>query len=406
MPRTESPRYGLRRALVATLAVFILVIGGGVPLAILAPVPRASAEVVPQLVRDTAAAQPVFPSFGSSAIGAVGMPGVLARSGSQGRRPIASITKVITALVVLERRPLQPGEQGPTITFSDQDVRILSDVLARQGSWQQVQSGWRTTERAAIETMLIPSANNYAETLAIWAYGSVPQYLVAARAFLKAHDLDDTVLVDSNGLSDGDRSTPEDLVDLGRLALADPVIAAIVKQESATEPNIGEIDNTNQLLGTHGVDGIKTGTTQDAGACLLFSAKVEVGTRTVQLVGVILGAGTHPQLDARVPALLTSVRKGLHDLRLATKDSAFATYRLKWGGVAKAVPATDARMLVWGRTEVRRSAEVAQISGGRKGERVGTVTYRVGSQTLSVPLVLDRDVLAAPIWWRLTNPLR
>ena len=159
-------------------------------------------------------------------------------------------------------------------------------------------------------------------------------------------------------------------------------------------------------LGVDGVHGIKTGTTDDAGACLLFSAHVMVGDRRVRLVGVVLGASTHDVLDARVPALLASTTKGLHDVPLASARESFATYRTRWGGTAKAVAPKDASVLVWGRTTVQRVADVSSIEGGREGQRVGSVTYRLGGRTVRVPLVLDRDVLAAPVWWRLTHPLR
>lgn len=406
MPHHDSPNYAARRLFVAVLTAFILIVAIGVPVAILAPVPEADADVLPTASTTTVQAQPKFPDFGHSAVGAVGLPGVLASSGSQESRPIASITKVVTALVVLERHPLSAKDPGPTITFTAHDVQILQDVLNDDGSWQAVQSGWKLSERDAMETMLIPSANNYAESLAIWAYGSVPKYLTAARAFLHAHHLDHTTLVDTNGLDHGDRSSPADLVALGRLALAQPAIASIVRMRSATEPQIGQITNTNELLGTMGVNGIKTGTTDEAGACLLFGAKVMVGTRPVEVVGVILGAKTHEQLDATVPALLTSVRKGLHDVPLTVKNQVFATYHTKWGGIAKAVAPRDASTLVWGRTTVVRAATVDPIRGGRKGKQVGSVVYRVGTRTISLPLVLDRSVLAAPVWWRLTHPLR
>ena len=406
MPREEKPRYGLRRFIAALSVGLIVIIGAGVPLSIVAPVPQASADVAAEQQSVTAAAAPVFPSFGSSAIAAVGMDGVLAKHGSQSPRQIASITKIITALVVLKAKPLDPAEQGPTITFTQKDVQILSEVLADNGSWQAVQAGWRTSERAALETMLIPSANNYAESLAVWAYGSVPKYLVAARAFLQANHLDDTTLVDTNGLSSGDTSTPTDLVRLGEIALGTPVIAAIVQKSSADEPNVGELANTNKLLGSHGVDGIKTGTYDTVKANLLFSAKVTVGTRTVQLVGVILGAATHTVLDARVPALLTSVTRSLHDLPLATKGQAFASYMTKWGRVGKAVASKDVSRLVYGQAKLVREAHVRSISGGREGTHVGSVVYVVNGTRITVPLVLDRDVLAAPVWWRLTHPLR
>lgn len=383
----------------------MLLVGIGVPVSIAAPVPPASADVVAQTRSATPAASPVFPGFGSSAVAAVGVDGVLARHGPQSPRVMASLTKVVTTLVVLEARPLRPDEQGPTITFTGRDVRILRDVLARNGSWQPVQAGWRTSERAAIETVLIPSANNYATSLAVWAYGSMPRFLSAARAFLAARGLRDTTLVDANGLSAQNRSTPSDLVALGKLALANPVIAAAVGKRTAEAPNVGTLENTNALLGRGGVNGIKTGTYR-TGANLLFSAKVRVGARTVQLVGVILGARDHPTLDARVPALLTSVRKGLRDLSLAVKGQAFATYRTSWGGVGKAVAARSTSRLVWGRAEVVQRSRVRPITGGRKGQRVGSVDVRVNGRTVTVPLVLDRDVRAASVWWRLTHPLR
>jgi D-alanyl-D-alanine carboxypeptidase (penicillin-binding protein 5/6) len=406
VPTAETPNFAVRRLFVTILTVFILIVAIGVPVAVLGPVPQAAATVAAAQPTTTSPAKVVFPSFGHAAVGVVGMPGVLATSGSQAPRPIASITKVVTALVVLEKKPIEGKGDGPTLTFTERDVAYLSDVMAQDGSSEPVQAGWKMPERRAIETMLIPSANNYAESLAVWAYGSVPKYLAAARSFLDAHGLTHTTLVDTNGLNQGDRSTPADLVALGKLALASPVIAAAVKQSVATEPNVGQIQNTNALLGTLGVNGIKTGTTDQAGACLLFSAQAAVGSRTVQIVGVILGAPTHPQLDATVPNLLTSVRKGLHDVPLAAKGQPLATYHTKWGGVAKAVAKTDADVLVWGRQTVQRTADVAPIRGGKKGQAVGSAIYRVGGQSVPVTLVLDRSVLAAPFWWRLTHPLR
>jgi hypothetical protein len=61
---------------------------------------------------------------------------------------------------------------------------------------------------------------------------------------------------------------------------------------------------------------------------------------------------------------------------------------------------------VWGAQSVTRATQVADIRGGRKNERVGAVTFTVGGRAVTVPLLLDRNVLAAPVWWRLTHPLR
>jgi D-alanyl-D-alanine carboxypeptidase (penicillin-binding protein 5/6) len=402
----SSPNFVRRRIVVAFLLAFILMVGVGVPAALLAPVPQAQATVSPAVELVTKPAKPVFPDFGHSAIGMVGRSGVLATSGSQEPRPIASITKVITALVVLQKRPLDAAQPGPTITTTERDVTFLQQVLAANGSWQNMQPGWRFSQRQVMETMLIPSANNYAKTLAFWAYGSQGAYLKAARAYLAAHGLTHTTVVDTNGLDSGDRSTPSDLVQLGKLALAQPVLRAIVATKAKIEPHIGQIENTNALLGEHGVNGLKTGTTDQAGACLLFSARVTVRGVKATLVGVILGAVTHDQLDATVPPLLDSVERGLHAVSLAKAGQAFATYHTAWGGIAKAVAAKDTTVLVWSRKSVDGSAVATPILGGTKGDSVGIVRYEVDHQQVSVPLRLDRSVLAAPFWWRLLHPLR
>jgi serine-type D-Ala-D-Ala carboxypeptidase (penicillin-binding protein 5/6) len=404
--RVTSPNFLRRRLVVAFLLAVILIIGVGVPAALLAPVPQAQATVSPAVALVTNSAKPNFPGFGHAAIGMVGRSGVLATAGSQGKRPIASITKVVTALVVLEKRPLGANEPGPTIVTTDRDVTILEEVLAMNGSFETVQPGWRLTERQVLETMLIPSANNYAKTLALWAYGSESAYLKAAKAFLAAHHLTHTTVVDTNGLHSGDESTPADLVSLGKLALASPVLTKIVNTKSKIEPHIGQIENTNELLGEHGVDGVKTGTTDEAGACLLFSARITVGGVKATLVGVILGAPSHPELDATVPPLLASVKKGLHALPIAKAGQPFATYHTAWGGIARAVAARDATVLVWSKKAIDRSASASPIRGGTKGDHVGTVQYAIDHQRISIPLKLDRSVLAAPFWWRLLHPLR
>ena len=111
---------------------------------------------------------------------------------------------------------------------------------------------------------------------------------------------------------------------------------------------------------------------------------MSVNGHPVVLIGVILGAATHPQLDATVPGLLKSVTAGLHEVPLSTKGESFATYHTKWGGTAKAVAGSDQTVLVWGKQSVTRTTQVAQIRGGRKNERVGSVTFRIAGRSVTV----------------------
>lgn len=405
---SDPPNYLRRRLLVLFLALFILVVGIGVPVAVLGPVPgaRAAVDVGGAAHATTKRAKLAFPAFGSSAVALVGRDGVLGTAGSQAPKQMASITKLVTALTVLDRHPLQGAAAGPTIRFTARDEAILQQVLAQEGSWEAVQAGWTLTERQTLQVMLIPSANNYARSLANWAFGSEQQYLTAARSYLKAHHLTHTTIVSPDGLDPGNRSTPTDLIALGRLALKAPVIRDIVGRATVTAPNIGVIRNTNALIGHSTLDGIKTGTTDAGHANLLFSAPVTVHAKRLQVIGVILDATSHEQLDAAVGPLLASVRAGLHVITLSRQHQVFAHYRTAWGGVAAAVASTTVTRVVWSRQDVRGSAHLEAISGGLQGDRVGEVTYTLGGRRVEVPLELDRSLLVAPVWWRLTHPLR
>jgi D-alanyl-D-alanine carboxypeptidase (penicillin-binding protein 5/6) len=404
---TRPQVYRRRRiaaAIVLVLTLGIVAVAVYVPTAASAEVPDAVPAVTTPSIAPTAPVLPAFPPYGRGAIGAVGFDGVLGSSGEQTRFPMASITKVVTAMTVLSAKPLAEGEQGPDIDFTQADVDIYYEVLAQNGSLQPVSDGVVMSQRQVLETMLIPSANNYAESLAAWAFGSVDAYLAAARAWLDSKGLADTVVVDTNGLSAGDVSTPANLVELGKLALADPVVASIVSMSTATEPYVGEIDNTNKLLGIDGVDGIKTGTTDEAGACLLFSTDVQVGDQSITVVGVILGADSHPELNQGVLALLESVTPGFQQVTLVTQGDPYATYTTEWGETATAVAAESKSVVTWSDEPVTAQVAAQDVEAATAGAEVGSVTFTVGDEQVVVPLILEAAIDAPDFWWRIQNP--
>src|SRR4030095_15505103 len=124
-------------------------------------------------------------------------------------------------------------------------------------------------------------------------------------------------------------------VQLGEIALQTPALAEIVATQSVEIPELGTLTNGNKLLGTHGVDGIKTGTTDDA-ANLLFSADYAVGSSTVTVVGVVLGGETHAVLNEAIAALLDSVAPGFHEVAPLDANEVLAEYDTPWGESARA----------------------------------------------------------------------
>ncbi len=374
------------------------------PLTLLAPLGPATATAVASQPVENPAVELAWPGYGASAIGAVGFPGTLAFSGTTEPRPIASITKVITSLVVLEAKPLADGEEGPVIRFSSADAALYHKYFAQQGKVEPVRAGLELTQRQLMTVVLVSSANNYAESLATWAYGSEAAFLAAARTWLDTKGLTRTTLLDSTGMNPGNTSTASDLVELAKLALGDPAVSSIVRMPTARLPYVGTIENTNELLATDGIDGIKTGTLGEAGACLLFSASISVGEHPVEVVGVILGGPDHPALNVAVRSLLASAATGFRELTLVEKGEVFYRYTTAWEQSAHAVATEDVSLLVWAGTAVTEHPRVETVRDGRPGQEVGTVTVTVGGTSLTVPLALDGELGDPGPWWRLVHP--
>lgn len=383
-----------------TLLLAFLYVAGS----LLTPVPATAAVVTHEKSIAQPAAQPAWPAYGSSAVTAPDYSGATLFHGSDASVPIASVTKVVTALVVLDAKPLGGDEQGPSIAFTQKDVDIWNQVIAEGGSWAPVQAGSSLTEKEALTAMLLPSANNYAISLTNWAYGSQSAYVDAANKWLKAKGFSGTKIVSADGLDPGNVSTTKDLLGLGGLVLDSPALSSIVSQKSATLPGAGAQDNTNTLLGWEGIDGIKTGNTDEAGNCLLFSAEVQVGKSKVRVIGAVLGAPTHDELWAGVQALLTSVKAGFHEVSASTKGQVFGSYSTPWKASSDLVATTAITFVVWSDQPIEVTLETRPVQSGFAGDVVGRVTFTSNGKTQTAELALAKDVPDPGFGWRLAHP--
>jgi D-alanyl-D-alanine carboxypeptidase (penicillin-binding protein 5/6) len=400
-PRPDRRRR--RRGLVAGVLALVVAAGSYTSLTLLGPTSPASATASSFETPDQAAPELTFPDYGATAVQALGYDDSLTTSGDERPRPIASISKVVSALVVLDERPLDGGD-GPTITFDADDAALYDSYLAQNGKVAPMPAGLRLTERQALEVSLIESANNYADALALWAFGSSEAFVDAADDWLDENGLTSTTIVEPTGMSPANTSTATDLVTLGTLALEDPVVAEIVRTDTTTIPGVGEIENSNELLGLDGVTGIKTGTLDEAGACLLFSADYTIGDETVTVVGVMLGGVDHDALDVDVTALLGSALARFQTIDLTREGDAFARYDLPWGATSEAVTTEDASVLVWGDETIEARVTTDPIGPDAAGTEVGAVRFTVDDETIEVPLVLAGDIPEPGAWWRLTHP--
>jgi D-alanyl-D-alanine carboxypeptidase (penicillin-binding protein 5/6) len=402
-PAASERVYRRRRVTVFSLLAVVLLVVGYISLAVLRPIPANAAQLERTLPISQPATPLSWPGYGTGALGVVGIDGILGDSGTQQSTPMASITKTVTALVVLDKMPLEAGENGPELTLTEADARIYAQTIAEGGSAAPVVPGSVFTERQLLQAMMLPSANNYSITLATWAFGSMPAFLQAASDWLAVHNFAGTHIADSSGLASDSRSTPADLVAIGKLALAHPVLSDIVEEQSAVLPVIGEVKNTNKLLGSNGVIGLKTGTTRVAGACLLFAAEATVGSETITFVGVILGAPNHRQLNEAVTELIASATAGFHEVQLVEAGDSYGSYTTPWGATSDIVAAESADVLIWQDAPVTVTPTASALEFADEGHEVGSVTFEHDGESIVVPLVLEDELVGADLGWKLSN---
>jgi D-alanyl-D-alanine carboxypeptidase (penicillin-binding protein 5/6) len=152
-----------------------------------------------------------------------------------------------------------------------------------------VAAGEAISERHALEALLLPSADNMAWILARWDAGSQDTFAARMNATARRLGMTGTSYTDASGLDSSTTSTAADEVLLGMAAMRLPALAAIVGMPTAVVPVAGTIRNTNMLLGQDGIVGLKTGSTQAAGGCILIAAWKEVSGRETLIVAATFG---------------------------------------------------------------------------------------------------------------------
>ena len=206
----------------------------------------------------------------------------------------ASTIKLLTAITALTLGPV------------DEKIQAQKDDLVG-GSTMGLKPGDTLTLGNLLMGMLIPSGNDAATVIAhaegaklpdAATLGPVNAFVARMNVVGVERGLTRTTAVNPSGLdAPGMVSTARDLARLADLVLANPILAPIVRMPEATIPSASgayPVRNTNELLGTPGVIGVKTGTTDEAGQNLILA----VAENNHRLIIVVLGS-TDRYADAR-----------------------------------------------------------------------------------------------------------
>jgi D-alanyl-D-alanine carboxypeptidase (penicillin-binding protein 5/6) len=298
-------------------------------------------------------------------------------------RAVASITKLMTVLVALERVSL------------DDPVVVSRQATAIGEASAGLRPGDHVTVRDLVVGALVPSANDAATALALYVgHGSLARFVTLMNAKAAALGMRDTHYANPHGLDQpGHRSSARDTITLLRAALREPVVRTWSRRRSATLSTGRLVESTDDLLSRlPQLLGGKTGHTDDAGWSQVAAAR----SQGVTVYAALLGA---PSREARNAGLEALLRWGLDQYRpsrVVDPARVYAAARTGWGRPDVHLVALRAivRPAPVGRPLVERIvAPLVVPLPVVRGQRLGEVRVYDGRRLVaSAPLVADRAV--------------
>lgn len=325
---------------------------------------------------------------------------LLVQKNASERLPMASTTKIMTALVALD------------ILSPDTVVSIPREAVGVEGSSIYLYEGERITVKTLLYALLLSSANDAAAALAIEAAGSIQAFADLMNAKATALGLADTHFCNPHGLHDAAHyTTARDLAVLTAAALADTRFAEIVSTPRYTAKQDGSdatrlFLNHNRLLRSYeGAIGVKTGFTKAAGRCLVSAAQRDGLT----LVAVTLNAPN----DWRDHTALLDFGFAEYEAFCPTPQAVALPVV---GGTRPSVtlsPApTPCITLPRNHAEIDVTVELPRFLYGdfQKGVKKGRILYRLEGKTIAeVPLVTDEASERLPesgFWARIKSTFK
>ena len=320
----------------------------------------------------------------------------LAGNNPDERLPMASTTKIMLALLILEDGVSLEEE----VAISDEAERFVGSVYSNVGLIE----GERLSVRELLKAALIPSATEAVYTLADHlGGGSVDVFVEDMNQKADSVGLKNTHFENPAGIDeDGHYSSARDLATMARAAMEYPTFADIVDTERATITTQNreiEFFNTNNLLYAYEqANGVKTGTSLRAGPCLVASATE--GDESY-IVVVLDAAGEEYRFEAARAALEYGFdnyeREALARKGEVYEELALPFRREESVGLvaARAVPGPAGPGLEIERRVTAREAPPA----AKAGQELGTVEVMVGGESVgSSPLVTKRGYEEASLW--------
>ena len=314
----------------------------------------------------------------------------------------ASVTKVMTMLLVMEA--IDSGKIG-----WDDMVTASESAAAKGGSQIYLKVGESMSVSDMLKSVAVSSANDCACALAEHIAGSESAFVEKMNARARELGRNDTHFVNCTGLDDDDAAKEHltsayDIAIMSReLMLNHPDIQKFttIWMDTVRNGSFG-LSNTNKLIRFYpGATGLKTGFTSSAGYCLSATAQRD----GLGLVAVVLGAKTSQERFAGCKAMLDYGFANYALVNPEVPEENSIPVKLGTQKFVNAIPAEDSKLLVdkgqLNQVNIQVALDESVTAPVSKGQKLGTLTVRVGDQVLSqVPMVAE-EAVPRLTWWDL-----
>ncbi|MEF9952279.1 MAG: D-alanyl-D-alanine carboxypeptidase family protein [Clostridium sp.] len=322
--------------------------------------------------------------------------------------PQASVTKLMTYLVVMDTLKSSSIPLNKKVV-----VDIDLSVIPADGSKINLKKGDTLTINQLIESLLIVSANDSALVLEKMVSDITKKdFINLMNEKAKELGLNKTNFINTSGLTEKDKgyntTTAYEIAILSKDIIDSyPETLKITSKKSFTFNGV-TYPSTNKLLSKGiGVDGMKTGFTNEAGYCLSSTVNIKASKKDekpFRVIAVTLGSPSEEKRTQGQLALLNSAMNNYWNKRIINKEETFkmeSKYHV--GGVIEAVPSKDEFRLINKKTKVETKTTLKEKIRGKvkKGDKVGTVTAYFDNTSVEADLIAKEDVKGVNVFKRI-----
>jgi len=390
-------------ALLVAIAVIVLIVMGAFRFS--RPIPAVDAAKTEENIVLPGELKVTFPEQGQSAVG-TDVFGVIASSPDQTPLPIASVAKTMTAYITLKTYPLKPGEEGPSLKITDEDVAGYKYAVENKHSYLPVALGKALTERQLIIGLMLPSGNNVADTLGRWVSRTNEAFIEKMNETAKDLGMTNTHYADASGANEATVSNAVDQIIMAQAAMQDPAFREIVAMPDAVLPVAGKVYNVNAMLGKNGIVGIKTGSGVIAGGNFVSAAPIVNGSEKHYVIAAVLGSRKPNQnlksaLDANAQ-ILDQVRPQFKTFTIEPPANGFGKITTPWHTESELTVNEPIQIFGYPGMKIDYSIDSLEIKlPAAPGTDVATLTIRTGKTSRTYTMQNKVQIDLPGFMWRI-----